>query len=142
MQQPGIQSAENLRGIYTTADDGSYEIRTVQPVPYPIPYDGPVGDLLRANQRGWMRPGHTHMWVKAEGFKDLITHVFDEETDHLHEDAVFGVRPSLVRKFTPDDNGELAATFPTSSSIRSDRTSLDLSQPDIVLMGRGVRGGR
>ena len=111
VQQPGIQSAENLRGIYTTDDDGSYEVRTVRPVPYSIPDDGPVGDILRANRRGSMRPGHTHMWVKSEGCKDLITHVFDAETDYLHEDAVFGVRPSLVRKFVPDANGELATTF-------------------------------
>jgi hydroxyquinol 1,2-dioxygenase len=111
VQQPDTQSAENLRGVYTTDGDGSYEIRTVRPVPYPIPFDGPVGDLLRANGRGWMRPGHTHMWVKAHGFKELITHVFDAETDYLHEDAVFGVRPSLVRAFTPDDTGELATTF-------------------------------
>jgi catechol 1,2-dioxygenase len=111
VQQPGIQSSENLRGIYTTDSDGSYEIRTVRPVPYPIPFDGPIGDLLRANRRGWMRPGHTHMWVKASGFKDLITHVFDAETDYLHEDAVFGVRPSLVRAFAPDEAGELTTTF-------------------------------
>ena len=111
VQQPGIQSAENLRGIYTTDADGTYEIRTVRPVPYPIPFDGPVGDVLRANGRGWMRPGHTHMWVKAEGCKDLITHVFDADTDYLHEDAVFGVRPSLVRAFAPDASGELATTF-------------------------------
>ena len=108
VQQPGIQSAENLRGIYTTDPDGTYEIRTVRPVPYPIPFDGPVGDVLRANGRGWMRPGHTHMWVKAEGCKELITHVFDADTDYLHEDAVFGVRPSLVRAFAPDASGELA----------------------------------
>jgi hydroxyquinol 1,2-dioxygenase len=111
VQQPGIQSPENLRGIYTTDDDGTYEIRTVRPVPYPIPFDGPVGDLLRAQGRGWMRPGHTHMWVKADGYKDLITHVFDEESEYLTTDAVFGVRPSLVRKFAPDGNSELAATF-------------------------------
>jgi hydroxyquinol 1,2-dioxygenase len=111
VQQPGIQSAENLRGVYTTDGDGSYEIRTVRPVPYPIPFDGPVGDVLRANGRGWMRPGHTHMWVKAEGCKDLITHVFDADTDYLHEDAVFGVRPSLVRAFAPDPDGELATRF-------------------------------
>ena len=111
VQQPGVQSADNLRGIYTTDADGSYEIRTVRPVPYPIPSDGPVGDLLRANGRGWMRAGHTHMWVKADGCKELITHVFDAETDYLDEDAVFGVRPSLVRTFAPDDNGELATTF-------------------------------
>ena len=59
----------------------------------------------------WMRPGHTHMWVRSPGCKDLITHVFDADTDYLHEDAVFGVRPSLVRRFVPDDDGELAATF-------------------------------
>jgi hydroxyquinol 1,2-dioxygenase len=111
VQQPGIQSAENLRGIYTTDEQGTYEIRTVRPVPYSIPFDGPVGALMRANGRGVMRPGHTHMWVKAEGCKDLITHVFDADTDYLNEDAVFGVRPSLVRAFEPDPSGELAATF-------------------------------
>ena len=111
VQQPEGQSAENLRGIYTTDADGTYEIRTVRPVPYPIPSDGPAGDLLKAHGRGWMRPGHTHIWVRAEGYKDLITHVFDEETAYLREDAVFGVRDSLVRKFEPDENGELSTTF-------------------------------
>jgi catechol 1,2-dioxygenase len=111
VQQPGAQSADNLRGVYTTDENGTYVVRTVRPVPYPIPFDGPVGDVLRANGRGWMRPGHTHMWVKADGCKDLITHVFDANTDYLHEDAVFGVRPSLVREFAPDSDGELATTF-------------------------------
>ena len=103
MQQPGGQSPENLRGIYSTDADGGYEIRTVRPVPYPIPSDGPAGDLLKAHGRGWMRPGHTHMWVRADGYKDLITHVFDADTAYLREDAVFGVRDSLVRRFEPDD---------------------------------------
>jgi len=111
VQQPGVQSAENLRGIYTTAADGTYEIRTVRPVPYPIPSDGPAGDLLKAHGRGWMRPGHTHMWVRAPGYKDLITHLFDEQSAHLDDDAVFGVRESLVRRFAPDDDGELATSF-------------------------------
>jgi hydroxyquinol 1,2-dioxygenase len=110
-QQPEGMSEFNLRGIYSTGPDGRYEISTVRPVPYGIPSDGPAGDLLKAHGRNWMRPGHTHMWVKADGYKDLITHVFDEETDYLHDDAVFGVRDSLVRKFMPDENGELAATF-------------------------------
>ena len=102
VQQPDVQSAENLRGIYTTDDDGAYEIRTVRPVPYPIPSDGPVGDMLKAHRRDWMRPGHTHMLVRADGYKDLITHLFDEQTDHLRDDAVFGVRDSLIRAFEPD----------------------------------------
>jgi catechol 1,2-dioxygenase len=111
VQQPGVQSVGNLRGVYETAGDGTYEIRTVRPVPYGVPADGPVGDLLRRNGRGGMRPGHTHMWVKADGYKDLITHVFDAESDYLQDDAVFGVRPSLIRRFTPDEEGELATRF-------------------------------
>jgi catechol 1,2-dioxygenase len=111
VQQPGIQSADNLRGVYETAADGTYEIRTVRPRPYGVPDDGPVGDLLRRNGRGWMRPGHAHVWVRADGYKDLITHVFDAESDHLRDDAVFGVRQSLVRRFTVDDNGELSTRF-------------------------------
>lgn len=110
-QQPNEQTPENLRGIYRTDADGSYEIRTIRPVPYPIPYDGPVGMLLKANARNWMRPGHTHVWLKAPGYKDLITHVFDVESDYLHDDAVFGVRESLIATFAPDENGELATTF-------------------------------
>lgn len=111
VQQPDVQTPENLRGIYRTNADGYYEIRTVRPVPYPIPYDGPVGNLLKANARNWMRPGHVHMWLKHPGFKDLITHVFDTESDYLRDDAVFGVRESLVAAFAPDASGELSTTF-------------------------------
>jgi catechol 1,2-dioxygenase len=111
VQQPGVQSSQNLRGIYTTDADGSYEIRTVRPVPYPIPSDGPTGALLKANGRDNMRAAHIHMWVRADGFKELITQLFDAETDYLREDAVFGVREGLIRRFAPDDCGELATTF-------------------------------
>jgi catechol 1,2-dioxygenase len=113
-QQPGVQSSENLRGVFRTRDDGTYEFRTVRPVPYPIPDDGPAGALLKANGRDWMRAAHVHVWVTAPGYKDLITHVFDRQSAHLDDDAVFGVRPSLVRDFVPSENGEngeLAATF-------------------------------
>jgi catechol 1,2-dioxygenase len=111
VQQPDAQSPQNLRGIYTTDTDGSYEIRTVRPVPYPIPSDGPTGDLLRANGRDTMRAAHIHMWVKADGYKQLITQLFDADTDYLREDAVFGVRDGLIRRFAPDESGEFATTF-------------------------------
>lgn len=110
-QQPGVQSPDNLRGIYRTDADGRFEIRSVRPVPYPIPFDGPVGALLTANARNWMRPGHMHVWLKHPGFKDLITHVFDVDSDYLHDDAVFGVRESLICRFEPGADGELATTF-------------------------------
>jgi protocatechuate 3,4-dioxygenase beta subunit len=110
-QQPGVQSGDNLRGIYTTDADGGYELRSVRPVPYPIPSDGPAGDLLKKNNRNWWRPGHLHVWVRKDGYKDLITHVFDVESEFLDSDAVFGVQRSLIREFKPDDTGELATNF-------------------------------
>jgi hypothetical protein len=51
------------------------------------------------------------VWLKAPGYKELITHVFDVESDYLYDDAVFGVRESLITAFAPDENGELATTF-------------------------------
>lgn len=110
-QQPLDQSPGNLRGLYRSDPEGFYEIRTIRPVPYPIPDDGPAGTLLKANGRGWWRPGHVHLWVRADGYKELITHVFDAESPFLDSDAVFGVRRSLVRAFVPDAAGELEARF-------------------------------
>jgi len=110
-QEPGVQSEHNLRGVYHADADGCYEIRTVRPVPYHIPDDGPVHALLKSNGRNWWRPGHLHLWVSAPGCKDLITHVFDADSEYLDDDAVFGVRPGLVRNFAPDASGELSTTF-------------------------------
>jgi protocatechuate 3,4-dioxygenase beta subunit len=110
-QQPGVQHASNLRGIYRTDAGGRYELRTVRPSPYPIPDDGPAGRLLKSHGRGWMRPAHVHFMVSAPGHKTLVTHVFDARSAHLDDDAVFGVRRSLLRDFEPDANGEPAATF-------------------------------
>jgi hydroxyquinol 1,2-dioxygenase len=111
VQQPGGQHEENLRGVYRTSADGTYEIRSIRPVPYPIPSDGPVGGWLKNAGRNWWRPGHLHIWVKHEGYKDLITHVFDVESEFLDGDAVFGVQRSLIREFKPDAHGELATRF-------------------------------
>ena len=111
VQQPDTQSPANLRGVYSSDTDGSYEIRTVRPVPYPIPSDGPTGHLLKANGRDHMRAAHIHIRVRADGYKELITQLFDADTDYLREDAIFGVREGLIRRFAPDDCGELVTTF-------------------------------
>jgi protocatechuate 3,4-dioxygenase beta subunit len=110
VQQPDDQHPDNLRGIFRSDDDGRYEFRSVRPVPYPIPGDGPVGALLAACGRDIMRPGHIHIMAAAPGYKTLITHLFDAATDHLDDDAVFGVRPSLARDFVAEGD-EFAATF-------------------------------
>lgn len=107
VQQPEVQGATNLRGIYRTDERGRYEIRTVRPVPYPIPDDGPVGRLLEATGRHPWRAAHIHARVSAPGFETLTTHVFDRDSAYLDSDTVFGVKPSLIREFVPDAGGTL-----------------------------------
>ena len=120
----------NLRGIYTTDDDGSYEIRTVRPVPYPIPSDGPAATCSKANSRRWMRPGHTHMWVRADGYKDLITHVFDEESEYLRRRRRCSASATASSaRFEPDATGELA----TSTSRRGPRAGLTGGEPRLSI---------
>ncbi|RAG81017.1 hydroxyquinol 1,2-dioxygenase [Streptacidiphilus pinicola] len=84
------------RGRLRTAPDGAYRFWTVLPTPYPIPHDGPVGDLLTAAGRGPMRPAHLHFKVAAPGHRTLITHIFMAGDPYLGSDAVFGVKRSLV----------------------------------------------
>ncbi|MGH9094823.1 MAG: dioxygenase [Acidimicrobiales bacterium] len=86
----------NLRGTFRTNREGRYQVRTVRPVDYTIPDDGPVGGLLRALGRHPWRPAHIHLRVTAPGHRTLVTHVFDADSGYLDSDAVFGVRPSLV----------------------------------------------
>jgi catechol 1,2-dioxygenase len=71
----------------------------VRPVPYPIPDDGPVGQMLAATGRHPWRPAHIHLMVRAPGYLTLVTHIFDRESAYLDSDAVFAVKPSLVRGF-------------------------------------------
>lgn len=102
--QDEAQPSINLRGIFTTDTDGRYELRTLRPVPYRIPSDGPVGRMLRATGRGDWRPAHIHFVVTAPDHHAVTTHIFDRSSPHLDADAVFGVRDSLVRDM---DGGEV-----------------------------------
>lgn len=99
---------DHLRGRYLTCEDGSYALLAVRPVPYTIPDDGPVGRMLAASGRHPWRPAHIHMIVRAEGYRTLVTHIFDAASEYLETDAVFAVKPSLVRTFLarPGDDPE------------------------------------
>jgi catechol 1,2-dioxygenase len=94
--QDADSPAMNLRGVFTADGDGRYEFRTVRPVDYTIPDDGPVGQMLRATGRHAWRPAHVHIVAAAEGYEPVTTHLFDAASPHLGSDAVFGVRQSLV----------------------------------------------
>jgi catechol 1,2-dioxygenase len=107
VQQPDEQPATNLRGRYTTDAEGRFRIRTVRPVPYPIPDDGPVGRLLTDTGRHPWRAAHVHLIVSADGFEPIVTHVFDRGSAYLDSDTVFGVKDSLIRDFVPGGDGVL-----------------------------------
>ncbi|MGE0817657.1 MAG: dioxygenase [Candidatus Nanopelagicales bacterium] len=107
VQQPDVQPPTNLRGRYLSGEDGSYEIRTVRPVPYPIPDDGPVGRLLRDTGRHPWRAAHIHAKVVADGFAPVTTHIFDRRSEYLDSDTVFGVKDSLIEDFVPGPDGVL-----------------------------------
>jgi hydroxyquinol 1,2-dioxygenase len=96
----------HLRGRFTARDDGSYGFVTVRPSPYPIPYDGPVGQMLSATGRHPWRPAHIHVIVRAPGHKPLTTHIFDGQSEHIDGDAVFAVKPSLLRELTAHPAGD------------------------------------
>jgi hydroxyquinol 1,2-dioxygenase len=98
VQDPDAPEA-HLRGKFRTRADGSYAFLGVRPVPYPIPDDGPVGVMLAATGRHPWRPAHVHMIVTASGYETLTTHFFDAESEYLESDAVFAVKPSLLRRF-------------------------------------------
>ena len=99
--QDPSQPPFNLRGVFVTGPDGRFEFRTARPASYPIPTDGPVGDLLRATGRSRWRAAHIHAIVSAPGHRSVTTHIFDADNPYLDRDAVFGVKDSLVRPFRP-----------------------------------------
>jgi len=107
VQQPDEQPATNLRGRYLTDGEGRYEIRTVRPVPYPIPADGPVGRLLRATGRHEWRAAHIHVKASKAGYEPVTSHVFDRASRYLDSDTVFGVKDSLIEDFVVGPDGVL-----------------------------------
>ena len=91
-QQPDM----NLRGRFVTDADGRYSLRTVLPAGYPVPTDGPCGELLRAQQRHPFRPAHLHFMVSQPGYRVLVTQVFPSNDPYLETDPVFGVTAALL----------------------------------------------
>ena len=96
----------HLRGRFRTRADGSYAFLTVRPTPYPVPHDGPVGHMLSATGRHPWRPAHIHVIVRAPGHRSLTTHVFDRTSEHIDGDAVFAVKPSLLRDLAAHPAGD------------------------------------
>jgi protocatechuate 3,4-dioxygenase beta subunit len=102
------QPEMNLRGVFKTDVEGKFWFKTIKPAAYPVPTDGPVGELLRASGRHAMRPAHIHFMISADGYERLITHLFVKGDKYLDSDAVFGVKDSLILDFIPQNDVEKA----------------------------------
>ncbi|MGI9333177.1 MAG: dioxygenase [Gammaproteobacteria bacterium] len=107
------QSTYNFHGLMTTGADGRYALTTVKPVPYTVPTDGPVGEILRAMGRHPWRPSHLHVIVRARGYRTLVTEIFPDDDPYLDDDTVFGVRDDLVMRYEPRS----AESFPDGMAL-------------------------
>ena len=119
-QQDPKQADMNLRGKFTTDAKGHFGFRSVKPAGYPIPIDGPVGDLLRVAHRHNYRPAHLHFLILKEGFKTMISQIYAPEDDKLETDAQFGVTRALIGDYVRHDG-------PSPTSDPGEWYSLDQS---------------
>ena len=108
VQQPDVQPKWNNRGVFTTGADGAYDYVGIKPVSYPVPVDGPAGELLTGMGRHPNRPAHMHMIVTAPGFRKLVTHIFEGDDPYIESDAVFGVKKSLMAPFARASDSDTA----------------------------------
>jgi catechol 1,2-dioxygenase len=95
-QQDPKQAPMNLRGKFTTDKEGHFSFRSVKPAGYPIPIEGPVGDLLRVAGRHNFRPAHLHFLIFKQGFKTLISQIYSPDDPKLETDVQFGVTRALI----------------------------------------------
>lgn len=114
------QADMNLRGKFTTDQDGRFSFRSVMMIGYPIPTDGVVGRLLEAQSRHPYRPAHLHALVFKPGFKVLISQVYDPNDPHIDSDVQFGVTKALIGKFLRYDT-----PHPTERDVATPWYSLD-----------------
>jgi hydroxyquinol 1,2-dioxygenase len=98
-------AGHQARGSLVAGPEGEYHFQSILAEAYPIPDDGPVGDLLKATGRHPWRPAHLHFMIEAPGYETLITHVFRNGDQYLDSDAVFGVRESLIADWVKQPDG-------------------------------------
>ena len=110
--QDASQAEMNLRGRFLTDHEGRFSFRSVKPAGYPVPIDGPVGELLAATGRHNFRPAHLHFMLYKPGFKTLISQIYSPDDPYLATDAQFGVTRALIGNFVRHDTTEDALGLP------------------------------
>jgi hydroxyquinol 1,2-dioxygenase len=114
VQDPDMPD-NNMRGVFKTDAEGNFSFVTEKPLPYSVPTDATVGELLRASGRHAMRPAHIHFIVSADGYESLTTHVFSANDEYLDSDAVFATKSSLVGDYQQSNDADLAAKYNLST---------------------------
>ena len=120
-----------LRGIYHSGADGRYLVKTIAPLGYAIPMDGPVGDLIRKTDISYFRPAHIHFIMTAPGYQKIITHLFKRGTEYLENDVVYGVKQELITDFKKNPPG----VTPSGEVSKTPFWTIDY---DFVLAPEGV----
>lgn len=110
VQHEGLEHLR-ARGVLQADGQGRYHFRSILAEAYPIPDDGPVGDMLKATRRHPWRPAHLHFMIRAPGYETLITHVFRNGDPYLDSDAVFGVRQSLIADWVQQPDGSYRVDY-------------------------------
>jgi hydroxyquinol 1,2-dioxygenase len=103
LQTHGLEGTD-LRANFRTDAQGRYWFKTVRPLGYSIPMDGPVGALVRAQNRHGFRPSHIHFLIGGDGYRELVTALYFGDDEHIDSDTVFGVSGSLVVSAKEDPN--------------------------------------
>ncbi len=106
-------SEMDLRGTFKTDADGRFYLRTIAPLGYMIPMDGPVGDMIRAQKRHGYRPAHIHFIIGADGYREVVTALYLQGDEHIDSDTVFGVTASLVTGVNGSDPASPIPNLPT-----------------------------
>ena len=101
--QDPTQAEMNLRGRFVTDETGGFHFRSVKPAGYPIPIDGPVGELIRATRRHNYRPAHLHFMIYKPGFKTMISQIYVPDDEYIDSDVQFGVTRALLGDFVRHD---------------------------------------
>jgi hydroxyquinol 1,2-dioxygenase len=126
------ESEPDYRGRFVSDAEGRYFFRSVVPIGYPIPNDGPVGEMLAALGRHPNRPAHIHFLIRAIGYDDLVTALYVAPDPYLDSDTVFGVSRSLIVEVLPPAPGSAFPNLP--------RIAYDFRLPKETTAGRAGVG--
>ena len=143
--QDPTQAEMNLRGRFLTDADGRFRFRSVKPAGYPIPIDGPVGDLVKATGRHNYRPAHLHFMIYKPGFKTLISQIYVQDDKFLETDVQFGVTRRLIGNYVRHEDEKAPAPDVSGAWYSLDYTftmepgATRLPKPPITGKAKGER---